>query len=191
MASTIVGTEWKSVQLRDRAGGAQSEDTGDAGRGGDEVNHVVLEILERIIDLDVTVDLGGERGELPARQARLTQRAPDGLFDELGRDVPGVAELALEVNVLETDDVGIDGLAAKLFADCIREGATNAVKHAHATHVMVTCDDFSLTIEDDGTSSVETVEEGTGLGNMRRAVEAAGGTLVVDPNPFTLRISLG
>ena len=134
---------------------------------------------------------------------KLEQLKPllNGILDDLsdGVHIDPADELEATVNAFALTGVEVtvqgalpgDKATAKLFADCIREGATNAVKHAHATHVMVTCDDSSLTIEDDGTSSVETVEEGTGLGNMRRAVEAAGGTLVVDPNPFTLRISLG
>lgn len=134
---------------------------------------------------------------------KLEQLKPllNGILDDLsaGVHIDPADELEATVNAFALTGVEVkvqgslpeDRARAKLFADCIREGATNAVKHAHATHVMVACDDASLTIEDDGASSDEAVEEGTGLGNMRRAVEAAGGTLVIDPNPFTLRVSLG
>ncbi len=108
--------------------------------------------------------------------------------DELAATVDAFALTGVEVRV--QGDLPEDATIAKLFVDCIREGATNAVKHAHATLVSVTCGPTSLVIMNDGLSPAGAVEEGTGLQNMRRAVESAGGTLSVDLNPFALRIAI-
>lgn len=96
------------------------------------------------------------------------------------------------VAVLVEGDLPADPQIAKLFANCIREGATNAVKHSRATEVRVTCSEKSLTVENDGNPPDAPLVEGTGLTSMRQAVEAAGGTLSVKTStPFTLRIELG
>ena len=47
-----------------------------------------------------------------------------------------------------------------------------------------------LTITNDGLAPEGAIVEGTGLRTMRRAVEAAGGTLEIETAPFTLRVRL-
>ena len=133
---------------------------------------------------------------------KLDQLKPllNGILDDLsdGVRVEPADELSATVAAfaLTGVDVRIDGAlpddeqTAKLFVDCIREGTTNAVKHAHATLVNVKCSSNSLSITNDGATPDSDIVEGTGLANMRRAVEAAGGTLSISPSPFTLDIAI-
>lgn len=133
---------------------------------------------------------------------KLEQLKPllNGILDDLAADtrVEPADELAATVDAFALTGVNVrvsgalpsDAARAKLFVDCIREGATNAVKHAHATEVLVTCAESELVIANAGGAAAEPLVEGTGLANMRRAVEAAGLALSITPAPtFTLRIT--
>lgn len=123
-----------------------------------------------------------------------------GILDDLAASthIEPADELDATVNAFALTGVTVrvegklpdDEAVAKLFVDCIREGATNAVKHAHSTLVTATCTPAGLVIENDGNPPAGPVVEGTGLSNMRRAVEAAGGTLTIEDDPFKLRVSL-
>ena len=123
----------------------------------------------------------------------------NGILDDLAADnqTSPADELAATVNAFGLTGVVIavegelpsDEQRAELFADCIREGATNAVKHAIARNVRVTMSERELVIANDGQPASEPIQEGTGLANMRRAVEGEGGSLEITPEPFTLRIS--
>lgn len=66
----------------------------------------------------------------------------------------------------------------------IREAVYNAIKHSHAQTVFVEGtsgkDSFYLRISDDGADKPVNFSEGGGLGNIRRAIESAGGTLEID-----------
>lgn len=108
--------------------------------------------------------------------------------DELAATVEAFALSGIEVRV--EGSLPGDEKRAKLFADCIREATTNAVKHARARVINVRMHDLGLEVENDGMLPTWPIKEGTGLANMRRAVEAAGGSLEITPNPFTLRVKL-
>ena len=123
-----------------------------------------------------------------------------GILDDLATDtrVDAADQLEATVNAfaLTGVTVSVDGALpadetqAKIVADCIREAATNAVKHALARNVNARIDGASVTITNDGQQPSEPIRESTGLTNMRRTVESAGGTLEITLRPFTLHIEL-
>ena len=124
----------------------------------------------------------------------------NGILDDLAADnqVQPADELTATVNsfALIGVDIDINGSLpadehhAKLFADCIRESATNAVKHAVARHVRVSMTEHTLVVANDGQQPIGPIQEGTGLTNMRHAVEGEGGTLEITTQPFALSITL-
>ena len=82
-----------------------------------------------------------------------------------------------------------------LFADIVREGATNAVRHGLATQVLVrmehgqTC--CRMRITNNGPPPPENIREGEGLSGIRKKVTARGGELRVITRPrFALEIDL-
>lgn len=88
-----------------------------------------------------------------------------------------------------------DRATAHAFADILREATTNAVRHAHATHVWASCtqegDQAVLTIANDGTLPAHAIEEGTGIPGMRRSIEALGGTFdIMADERFTIRVTV-
>jgi two-component system sensor histidine kinase DesK len=78
------------------------------------------------------------------------------------------------------NDVG-DAAPQELFAWVLREGLTNVVRHARATHCTVTITDDSIEITDDGAGGSCACEEGNGLHGLRERVQAAGGSVEVGP----------
>ena len=73
--------------------------------------------------------------------------------------------------------------AALLLYATVREALTNAVRHAQADRLNVTISHtgfgFHVEISDNGTVSVYSVTEGSGLNNLRRRLEQEGATLQV------------
>jgi signal transduction histidine kinase len=69
----------------------------------------------------------------------------------------------------------------------LREALSNAVRHAKARAVEVTVavgdGQLRLVVADDGVGVGESVDERSGLANMRHRAERGGGTLAVNPNP--------
>jgi signal transduction histidine kinase len=67
------------------------------------------------------------------------------------------------------------------------ESVTNAVKHAHATEVVVAVDEeedmVRLTVSDDGVGFDAGTIPGVGLSSMRERAEELGGTLAVVSRP--------
>jgi len=132
---------------------------------------------------------------------KLEQLKPllNGILDDLAANVIEPAdELEAMVNAFSVTGVSVnvegdlpaEPPLAKLFVDCVREGATNAVKHAHAMRVDVKSSEHRLEISNDGDLPDGPIVEGTGLSHMRQTVGAFGGTLAIeaDEAPFTLRI---
>jgi two-component system sensor histidine kinase DesK len=96
-----------------------------------------------------------------------------------------------------------------LFAWALREGVTNVIRHAAATEARVTLTRSTLTIEDDGTGSLDGRADravdgaaagapgrlgGNGLRGMRERAEAVGATLETgtsDLGGFLLRVTRG
>ena len=122
-------------------------------------------------------------GELPEDTER------DAVDDAL------TAARAMGVNVSVSGDVPDDGLRRRLIGQAIRECAANIVKHAcgDSLRVALTPDGGSLraVVTGSGTPPGEPIKESGGLLNLRRSVEAAGGTMDVDIAPqFTLTVVL-
>jgi two-component system sensor histidine kinase DesK len=78
-------------------------------------------------------------------------------------------------------DATLPALVEETLAMLLREGATNVVRHAHASKCEVVIDvdptEVRFTLSDDGVGGP--IREGNGLAGMRARVAAAGGTLDV------------
>ena len=84
---------------------------------------------------------------------------------------------------------------ACLFVDIIREGSTNAVRHAFATQVDIkveaTDNTYNLTITNNGHKPIAPITPGSGIGVMRKKVNAQGGNLDIRQHPlFTVSVVL-
>lgn len=83
-----------------------------------------------------------------------------------------------------------------LFAWVLREGITNVVRHAAASHVRVTLTRTALTVEDDGTGAVRATDRpgaagGNGLRGLRERADAVGAAVTTgtsDLGGFRLRV---
>jgi two-component system sensor histidine kinase DesK len=115
------------------------------------------------------------------------------------RDVTLVGELATAREVLRAAGViaelpgsvdVVDPALSELFGWVVREGVTNVVRHARATHVRVGLGSRWLEIVDDGRGG--TPGAGNGLSGLRERVGAAGGTLVATGGitGFKLRVEV-
>ncbi|HKF31912.1 MAG TPA: sensor histidine kinase [Jatrophihabitantaceae bacterium] len=85
-----------------------------------------------------------------------------------------VAELPGSVDV-------VDPSRSELFGWVVREGVTNVVRHARASHCTVRVDRDWIEITDDGRGGI--AGAGNGLTGLRERVEAAGGTVHVGAAP--------
>jgi two-component system sensor histidine kinase DesK len=115
------------------------------------------------------------------------------------RDVTLIGELATAREVLRAAAViselpgsvdVVDPSLSELFGWVVREGVTNVVRHARATHVRIVLGERSLEISDDGRGG--TPGSGNGLSGLRERVEEAGGTLVATGGitGFRLRVDV-
>ncbi|ADD42767.1 GAF domain-containing sensor histidine kinase [Stackebrandtia nassauensis] len=67
----------------------------------------------------------------------------------------------------------------------VREAVSNAVRHAHASHIVVSAeagDDLVIDVTDDGKGIPEEVVH-SGLANMERRAQTCGGNLTIAPMP--------
>ena len=88
-----------------------------------------------------------------------------------------------------------DCAKGELFAEIVRESATNAVRHGLATQVTVRIEHAQsccrMRITNNGPPPPENIREGEGLSGIRKKVEARGGALRVVTQPrFALEIDL-
>lgn len=88
-----------------------------------------------------------------------------------------------------------DPTSAALFVRAIREGGTNAVKHAQASYVSAVCGShsnrWSLSIENSNPNGKTADALGTGLSELKERTERLGGTMTIDADEFfKLRISV-
>jgi signal transduction histidine kinase len=76
-----------------------------------------------------------------------------------------------------------DREVALAFAEVVREGSTNAVRHADARNVFVSFEEqkdaFTLILRNDGSLPMGDIEEGGGITGMRQRVGELGGTLAI------------
>jgi signal transduction histidine kinase len=103
---------------------------------------------------------------------------------------PALCDLARRASQLQVS-VDADGSrfpseieTAAYFTAC--EGLTNAIKHAHATHVMLTArrgaGGLTVTVVDDGIGGAA-ARNGSGLTGLSTRITAHGGTLTIDSAP--------
>ena len=112
--------------------------------------------------------------------------SPQDTLDSLRQAFGSIGvEIALEGALPE------DGEKAQLFAEVIREGATNAVRHGYATRVLAQMSDSRLRITNNGPPPPEGFRQGGGLGGMQKRLEPFGAALRIDTEPqFVLTIEL-
>ena len=154
-------------------------------------------------------DILGQRLSLLLRTVRdeqsldysLLRSLTQGLMDELrsaGAPSPG-DELdslrrafgSIGVEIAQEGELPRGRAKAQLFVDAVREGAANAVRHGFATRMLVQMEETRIRIANNGPPPPVQVTEGGGLGNMRKKVEAEGGTLRVVTQPhFVLEIDV-
>ena len=82
-----------------------------------------------------------------------------------------------------------------LIVAAIYECMTNTVKHADGTEVYLDIQEerttWKVQLTNDGNPPTQTVKETGGLANLRRVVEAAGGTMTIESVPrFMLQLEL-
>lgn len=105
---------------------------------------------------------------------------------EVAESVGSAFDLRPQVRFRGPIDVLVDGAVVEDVEAVVREGLTNAGKHAQAGHVTValaaTSQRLWLVIEDDGVG-LSGSDRSSGTGNMRRRAERHGGTLTVENAP--------
>ena len=135
----------------------------------------------------------------------LLRRLSQGLLDELKAEGEPSARDFMETLRQEFGVIGVEvrlegplpeGCAmGELFAEIVREGATNAVRHGLATQVLVQMEHAQaccrMSITNNGPLPPAIIQEGEGLGGIRKKVEAQGGSLRVITRPqFALEIDM-
>lgn len=95
-----------------------------------------------------------------------------------------VVPLGARIDVRVDEDVDVDPEAWPNLARIVREAAANAIRHGHASLVVVRAQrcptGVHIAIRDDGTGfDVAVASSGLGLGNMRDRAESLGGELTV------------
>lgn len=133
---------------------------------------------------------------------KLEQLKPllNGILDDLAVEtgIDPAEELAATIAAFSLTGVTVsvegelpsDPAKAKVFADCIREASTNAVKHARSTEIVAKITPEGLSISNHGPLPAGPVNEGTGLSNMRHAAATIGASLAIEAEepPFTIRL---
>ena len=150
---------------------------------------VKAELAARLIDVDPTrAKAELESIQETARQALAEVRATVGglragnLEAELAAAPLVLADAGATTQVVGTV-ADTDPRHRTLLAWVLRESVTNVVRHADASHVVISLDQSGLTVTDDGTGLRHS--EGNGLRGMRERVSAAGGTLELSGDPGT------
>jgi two-component system, NarL family, sensor kinase len=144
----------------------------------EELRAAVADIRRLVYGLrPPALDELGLVGALRARLARLDRGG-------IEADSP-----ALQVDLIADDSLPPLSAAAEVATfRIIEEAVTNVVKHAQATHAVVTlrvaAEDLLITISDDGVGLSSTLESsGLGLQSMRERATEIGGSCTVTTNP--------
>jgi len=112
-----------------------------------------------------------------------------GLITALDLLVQGVAGRArLTLNLDGAEDIALPERLETVVYRFVQEGLTNIVRHANAKNVIIrfrqTAEKLMCLVIDDGVGFDPTnCRLGMGLSGMRQRVQAAAGTLSVNPNP--------
>jgi signal transduction histidine kinase len=152
------------------------------------------------LDEEVVADIDSSLDSLDrvVRQIRSTIRAlrdpaePSGLVDRVHDEAARAhTSLGFHADVqIDTGDGTDEQLPAELADDVVavvREGLSNAARHAHATSVGVRValrpDELSVEVNDDGKGLPDTVSRRSGLNNLAERARLHGGTCSAVPRP--------
>lgn len=136
-----------------------------------QLDETVRDIRTTIFDLHTTDD--------EDRASSLRRRLLDIVTETAGTAVRPTVRMSGAVDSLVTDTLAADVEAV------VREGVSNAVRHAGAQHVTVTIDvggEVIVEVVDDG-RGIEPRVARSGLRNLQERAERCGGCLAVDPLP--------
>jgi two-component system, NarL family, sensor histidine kinase DevS len=140
------------------------------------VNRVVGQLDETMREIRTSIFDLHTAGE--ENSASLRRRMLD-LVAEAGADTSPSVRISGAVDTLVTGAVADHALAA------LREGISNAVRHAHASAIVVTVEagaDLVIGVTDNGVGMPPDVAR-SGLINLERRARECGGTTTVSPNP--------
>jgi len=132
-----------------------------------QLDQTVMEIRTSIFDLHTTDEVDSLRRTLLDVVSELTN----------GTDVSPSVRMSGAVDTLVPPEVVPHAEAA------LREGLSNALRHAHAKHIVVTIEaaqDLVVDVLDDGVGVPETLAR-SGLANVENRAATFGGTLTVAP----------
>ncbi len=143
---------------------------------------------ENNIDYDLLTSLS--KGLLDELKAEKSETRP---YDELESIQQIFAAIGVDINVEGQLPDNVEH--AGLFVDIIREGSTNAARHGFASKINVvteaTEDAYNLTITNNGHTTTVPITPGSGIGVMRKKVNAQGGNLDIRQHPlFTVSVVL-
>ncbi|EWM10246.1 GAF family protein [Kutzneria sp. 744] len=136
-----------------------------------QLDQTVMEIRTSIFDLHTADEVSSLRRTLLDVVSELTN----------GTDVSPSVRMSGAVDTLVPPDVAPHAEAA------LREGLSNALRHARAKHIVVTIEaahDLIVDVLDDGVGVPATVAR-SGLANIENRASTFGGTLTVTPGPDT------
>ena len=105
------------------------------------------------------------------------------------RDISAVISAYAEIGVTITlrGDIPKSPSCVAFFADFVREGAANAVRHGLATEIDVNCEEddglLRMSIKNSVLSPIDSITEGSGIRDLRRKLLKLGGTLTIITQP--------
>lgn len=143
-------------------------------------------------------EAGRQWADLPRKVGDTGQdeaREPECSIEDSFRQLRETIE-AIGVQLTVQGDIPFeDETTAYLLMTALRECAINAVRHADANEMTMTLTEspglIHMTIVDNGTAPKTTIVEGGGLTALRRRVENAGGSMLVESLPaFRLNITV-
>lgn len=160
----------------------------------DDIGHTILAVRQALrcgFDMETIRESAAEW----ERSIDLLRRA--GRADDCGDPIEyarGRAE-QLGVDVITEGELPTDEPRRHLLGLAIRECASNAVKHAGASHIYVMCkktdDTLEACVTNDGTAPLGKIREGGGLSGIRRRTEEAGGVMNTRSAPrFMLTLAM-
>jgi len=143
---------------------------------------------EHHLDYDLITSLS--KGLLEELKAKKSEMAPE---DELKNIQQVFAAIGVEINFEGQFPINIQ--QACLLVDIIREGSINAVRHGFATQINIKAtlvkNAYNLTITNNGHTTTTPIKPGSGIGVMKKKVDAQGGNLDIIHHPiFTLSVVL-
>ncbi|HZE41284.1 MAG TPA: ATP-binding protein [Stackebrandtia sp.] len=135
----------------------------------EQLDHTIRDIRTSIFDLHEPA--GGSRGGLRRRLLDIAAEAAD------NADVTPTVRLSGALDTLVPGDI------AEQAAAVVREGVSNAVRHAASKHITVTAeatDTLTIEVVDDGVGIAPAVPH-SGLTSLRHRAESHGGTFSITP----------